>query len=123
MPCGHWGETAAGFIGTEVDCALRALGTHHEHRTVLGRAPNDRQKCAPVAGDVAGAKCLDDDAAELFGHDLLEQRKLNSRKDLNDADREALKQPYSERSARLWPECVRIVANRYARFRKQRIVR
>ena len=74
--CPRAGETAAGLIGTEVDCALRALGANHEHRTVLRRAPDDRQERTPIAGNVAGAKCLDDDASELFGHDLLVQRTL-----------------------------------------------
>ena len=109
--CPRAGEAAAGLIGAQVDCALRALGANDEHRAVLGRAPDDRQECAPVAGNVAGAKCLDDDAAELFGHDLLEERELNSGEDFDYADREAFKQTNSERSCRLWPKCVRVVAN------------
>ena len=109
--CPRAGKTAAGLIGAEVDCSLRALGANHEHRTVFGRAPDNRQERAPVAGNVAGAKGLDDDAAELFGHDLLEQRELDSGKDLNYADRKALKQPNSERTLRLWPERIGIVAN------------
>ena len=121
--CPRAGEAAAGLIGAEVDCALRALGANDEHRAVFGRAIDDRQERAPVAGYVAGSKCLDDDAAELFGHDLLEERELDSWKDLYYADRETLKQPNPERTLRLWPERVGIVANRYARFRKQRIVR
>ena len=88
--CPRTGETAAGLIGAEVDCALRALGANHEHRAVLGRAPNDWQERAPVAGNVAGTKCLDDNATELLGHDLLEQRELDSGKDFDYADWEAL---------------------------------
>ena len=109
--CPRAGEAAAGLIGAEVDCTLRALGANHEHRAILGRAADDWQERAPVAGNVAGAKCLDDDAAELFGHDLLEQRELDPGKDFDYADREALEQTNSERAFRLWPERIGIVAN------------
>jgi hypothetical protein len=42
---------------------------------------------------------------------LLEQRELDSGKDLNYSDWKALKQPNSERTLRLWPERIGILAN------------
>ena len=79
-------ERARCFVGAERHRALRALGAVLEHRAELEGLADDGQQRVPVAGDIARAEGLDDDAAQLLGHDGLKERKLNSRKDLDDPD-------------------------------------
>ena len=56
-------ERAGRFVGAERHRALRTLRADREHRAVLEGLADDGQQRVPVAGDVARAEGLDDDAA------------------------------------------------------------
>ena len=57
-----------------------------QHRAVVKGLFDDRQQRAAVPGNVPRAEGLDDDAAQPLGHDLLKERELNAREDLQHPD-------------------------------------
>lgn len=113
---------AGRFVGAERHRALRTLRADREHRAVLKRLADDGQQRVPVAGDVARAERLDDDTAELFGHNGLEQRKLNARKYLDDADGNIIKRPKLEPAFLPRQEGGFIIFDGNARLGKARVV-
>ncbi len=75
-----------GLVSAQRHRPLRTLRADRQHRAVVKGLFDDRQQRAAVPGNVPRAEGLDDDAAQPLGHDLLKERELNAREDLQHPD-------------------------------------
>ena len=102
---------------------MGTLRTDDDDGAVVGGLANDGKQGIRVAGDVAGAEGLDDDALQPLCHDRIEEVELDAGENLDDADGHVL-QPLEGKPSPIGRQQRRsVVADGDARLRQRGIVR